>query len=140
MDKVDRLTRSRTMAAIRSRGNRSTEWRLRPYLIMSGIRGWKVQALELPGKPDFVFPKLRLAVFVDGCFWHGCSRCCRMPHSNIRYWREKIARNKRRDKENNKKLKVLGWKTLRIWEHSLKERPHHCIDLIRSKLVRVDIH
>ena len=136
MDKVDTLTRSRTMAAVRSRGNRSTEWRLRPFLVQAGIRGWNIQASGLPGKPDFVFWRQRLAVFVDGCFWHGCPKCCRMPQSNRKYWQEKISRNKIRDGQNINKLRTLGWKVLRLWEHELRGNPSSCIKKIRSEIER----
>jgi DNA mismatch endonuclease, patch repair protein len=132
MDKFDTLTRSRTMAAIRSKGNRSTEWRLRPYLIQAGLRGWKVQAINLPGKPDFIFLKERVAIFVDGCFWHGCPSCFRMPHSNKRYWQDKISKNMKRDKRNLRKLRALNWKVIRLREHQLKESPSDCINRIRT--------
>lgn len=132
MDKFDPLTRSRTMAAVRSTGNRSTEWRLRPYLIQAGLRGWKVQAFDLPGKPDFIFLKERVAIFVDGCFWHGCPSCFRMPQTNKKYWQDKITRNIKRDKQNLKKLRALNWKVIRLWEHQLKESPIDCINRIRT--------
>lgn len=132
MDKVDALTRSRTMAAVRSKGNRSTEWRLRPFLVKAGIRGWKVQALGLPGKPDFIFCKERIAVYVDGCFWHGCSKCCRLPQSNRKYWIAKITRNKKRDKENIRRIIALGWQAVRLWEHELKANPVACVKKIRA--------
>jgi DNA mismatch endonuclease (patch repair protein) len=134
MDKFDTLTRSRTMAAVRSKGNRSTEWRLRPYLIQAGLRGWKVQAINLPGKPDFIFLKERVAIFVDGCFWHGCPSCFRMPHSNKKYWQDKISKNMKRDKRNLRKLRALNWKVIRLREHQLKESPIDCINRIRTKI------
>jgi DNA mismatch endonuclease, patch repair protein len=124
------------MSAVRSKGNRSTEWRLRPYLVQAGLRGWKVQANDLPGKPDFIFLKERLAIFVDGCFWHGCPICYRMPHSNKRYWQNKIKNNKTRDKKNIKKLHELNWKVIRLWEHQLKKCPIVCIEIILSNLDR----
>jgi DNA mismatch endonuclease (patch repair protein) len=74
----------------------------------------------LPGKPDFIFPKQRLAVFVDGCFWHGCRWHCRMPKSRRNYWKPKIARNKKRDREVTRQLRRCGWKVFRVWEHALK--------------------
>ena len=132
MDKFDTLTRSRTMAAIRSKGNRSTEWRLRPYLIQAGLHGWKVQSINLPGKPDFIFLKERVAIFVDGCFWHGCPSCFRMPHSNKKYWQDKISKNMKRDKRNLRKLRALNWKVIRLREHQLKESPIDCINRIRT--------
>jgi len=134
MDNVDRFTRSRTMAAVNSKNNRSTEWRLRPFLVRAGLRGWKVQAIYLPGKPDFVFIKSRIAIFVDGCFWHGCPKCCRMPKSNKTYWRNKIKTNMIRDKNINKILHNMDWKVIRFWEHEIHNKPFFCINKIESKL------
>lgn len=109
------------MAAIRSRGNKATELKLISIFRAQGIKGWR-RCADLPGKPDFVFSGLHLAVFVDGCFWHGCRWHCRMPKSRAEYWKPKIARNKRRDLEIRKRLRSLGWRVVRIWEHSLKNQ------------------
>jgi len=73
-------------------------------------------------KPDFVFPKSKLAVFVDGCFWHGCPRHFIRPRGNAAFWRKKIAANKARDRLVNRTLRRQGWKVLRIWEHELVGR------------------
>jgi len=77
------------------------------------------------GKPDFVFPDQRLAVFVDGCFWHGCPLHGTNPATNREFWSEKITRNRQRDREVNRALRALGWRILRIWEHelTLKRQP-----------------
>ncbi len=74
----------------------------------------------MPGRPDFAFPARRVAVFVYGCFWHGCPRHGTLPKSNARFWREKIARNRERDREVNRELRRRGWRVLRIWEHELR--------------------
>jgi DNA mismatch endonuclease (patch repair protein) len=108
------------MSKIRSRGNRSTEKRLRACFISRGIKGWSVQAEDVLGKPDFIFPSVRLAIFVDGCFWHGCPRCARPPHSNKKYWREKVARNRIRDKQVSGSLRHAGWHVMRMWEHEVQ--------------------
>jgi len=108
------------MAAIHSTGNRTTELRLVSILRTHGITGWR-RRQPLPGKPDFVFRRERLAVFVDGCFWHGCRWHCRMPKSRCSYWESKIRRNKARDKAVRGMLQEAGWKVHRIWEHSLDE-------------------
>lgn len=84
----------------------------------TGITGWR-RRLPVHGKPDFVFPRERVAVFVDGCFWHGCPRHCRMPHSKRAYWRAKIEHNKARDKKTNLFLRLTGWFVIRLWEHDL---------------------
>src|SRR5713226_6452334 len=108
------------MSKIRSRGNRSTEKRLRACFVRRGIKGWTVQAEDVLGKPDFIFPFVRLAIFVDGCFWHGCSQCARPPHSNKKYWREKVARNRIRDKQVSGILRRAGWHVMRMWEHEVQ--------------------
>ena len=66
---------------------------------------------------DIVFPSARLAVFVDGCFWHGCPEHASWPKSNADFWREKIETNRSRDADTNQRLNALGWETVRIWEH-----------------------
>src|ERR1035437_146867 len=119
MDSDTPETRSRVMAQVRSKRNRSTEWRLRAALVRAGIRGWTLNAADLTGKPDFVFPLQRLVVFVDGCFWHGCPKCYRRPSSHTDYWDAKAARNRARDVKITARLKQDGWRVLRIWEHQL---------------------
>lgn len=111
--------RSRVMAAIKGRGNKATELRLIAIMRAAHLTGWRRNAL-LPGKPDFVFPRHKVAVFVDGCFWHGCPSHGRRPASNAEYWMAKIDRNRRRDREVARLLKARGWRILRIWEHALK--------------------
>lgn len=120
-DTVDKEVRSRIMSRIRARGNASTELRLRMMLVRAGISEWKMHDTELPGNPDFCFPEAQVAVFVDGCFWHGCPRCGHIPKSNREYWTKKIERNKDRDNINSLELRERGWRVLRIWEHELKD-------------------
>lgn len=118
-DVFSKRKRSQVMAAIRSKGNKLTELRLAAIFRAHSIKGWRRHQL-IPGRPDFLFMRQRIAVFVDGCFWHGCRWHCRMPKSRHEYWIPKIARNKQRDLEINKTLRKLGWRVCRIWEHSLK--------------------
>lgn len=108
-------TRSRTMSAIRGTGNASTEAALAARLRRAGLKGWR-RHLSLPGTPDFSWPAQRIAVFVDGCFWHGCPRCYSQPSHNRTFWREKLRRNRRRDRRVARELRALGWSVLRIWE------------------------
>jgi len=89
-------------------------------LVRAGISGWKMHARELPGNPDFCFPEAQVAVFVDGCFWHGCPRCGHIPKSNREYWTKKIDRNKDRDNRISLELRENGWQVVRIWEHELE--------------------
>jgi DNA mismatch endonuclease (patch repair protein) len=111
--------RSRVMAAVRSRGNRSTETALAVALRAAGITGWR-RHYPILGKPDFAFPRHRLAIFLDGCFWHGCPKCGEIPASNRSYWERKIGRNVERDRRHTKELRRRGWAVLRIWEHRLR--------------------
>ena len=115
------VVRSKTMAAIRGKNNRTTELCFRMALVRAGINGWETNAEDLVGKPDFFFRKKRMAVFIDGCFWHGCPKCGHFPKTRSSFWKTKILRNKERDKNNRRKLRRKGIKVVRIWEHSLKD-------------------
>jgi DNA mismatch endonuclease, patch repair protein len=117
-DVFTKAKRSEVMAAIRSTGNKATELKIISIFRARGITGWR-RNQKLPGKPDFVFKRGKIAVFVDGCFWHGCKRHCRLPQTNRHYWQEKIARNAMRDKETNHFPQRIGWRVCRVWEHSL---------------------
>ena len=114
-----REQRSYNMSRIRFQGNRTTELTLIELLRQRHITGWRRRS-ALFGKPDLVFSEAKVAVFVDGCFWHHCSRCNFKPASNRKYWSAKFARNQMRDKEVNRTLRLRGWRVLRIWEHELK--------------------
>src|SRR5437763_4097366 len=106
-DAISQAKRSQVMAAIRSRGNKATELKLASILRAAGITGWR-RHQPLPGRPDFVFRHERVAIFVDGCFWHGCRRHCRMPRDNRAYWQNKIDRNAVRDRATNTILATAG--------------------------------
>jgi len=110
--------RSELMSRIRSKGNKNTEVKLAALFRKNRITGWR-RNYKLFGKPDFVFRKERVAVFVDGCFWHGCPVHGRIPKSNKKFWREKISRNQKRDRKVLRTLRGLGWSVLRVWEHAL---------------------
>lgn len=116
MDKVSKKTRSRIMRAIKGK-HTTPELRLRKLLSAAGL---KYRLHYGKHKIDVAFPRLKVAVFVDGCFWHGCPKHFKMPKSNKKYWVPKLERNIKRDKETTKALKRTGWKVLRIWEHELK--------------------
>src|SRR5258708_1166968 len=106
------------MGRIRSRGNRSTELRFILLLRKYKITGWR-RGIRIHGRPDFIFLTARVAVFIDGDFWHGNPARFRLPKSNIDYWSRKIAGNKRRDRAVSRTLRESGWTVVRIWEHSL---------------------
>ena len=117
-DVFSKRKRAQVMAAIRSKGNKATELKLVSILRAHGIKGWR-RNQRLPGSPDFVFWRERLAVFVDGCFWHACPKHGRMPDSNRSFWSRKLKRNKQRDKVISKRLRIAGWRVIRLWAHDL---------------------
>lgn len=131
-DNMTKMQRSATMSKIRSKGNISTELKMVQLLKSNSIHGWR-RHQKLLGQPDFVFRDRKVAVFIDGCFWHGCPRCYIKPKSNIEYWSGKIVRNKARGKEVNRELRRLGWKVLRFWEHSFT-RPKEIISRLKTSL------
>ncbi len=110
--------RSRIMSRIRSKGNWTTEMRFIRMMRRYKISGWR-RGSKLPGKPDFLFPKSKLVVFIDGDFWHGNPRKFRLPKTNCEYWRTKIMNNRKRDKIIGRVLRRKGWRVLRIWESRL---------------------
>lgn len=120
-DTVTVAERSRIMSGVRSGGNKSTEVVLVKLMRQHGISGWR-RRVRLTGKPDFVFRTQKVAVFVDGCFWHGCPKHCRMPKRNQDYWRPKIAANRMRDALVTRTLRCGRWCVLRVWEHELVQR------------------
>jgi DNA mismatch endonuclease (patch repair protein) len=117
-DVFTKAKRSEVMSRIRSRGNKATEIALVKLLRRHKITGWR-RNQKIFGKPDFIFPKLKLAIFVDGCFWHGCPRHRTRPKGNRSFWKNKFARNQARDLLVTRALRRANWRVLRIWEHEL---------------------
>lgn len=113
--------RSEVMSKIRGKGNKATEVAMVKFFRANGISGWRRQ-YPITGKPDFAFPKLKIAVFVDGCFWHSCPKHAAKPKGNAEFWQAKLAANRKRDRSVNETLRDKGWIVLRIWEHELKNR------------------
>ena len=126
-------TTTKVMKAIKSKGNKTTEVKLANLLRLNRLNGWR-RGSKLPGRPDFIYPKHKLAVFVDGCFWHGCNTCFKLPATNREYWLAKIRNNKARDKRVTREISKVGWESLRIWEHQLEKRPNWVLRKIREKL------
>lgn len=118
------LSRSELMSKIRSSGNASTELAMVKLLRSSGLKGWR-RNYKLVGKPDFVWPREKLILFVDGCFWHGhdCKRNL-VPKRNAKAWADKISNNQSRDRKVTRELKNMGWKVVRVWECSLIKDPN----------------
>lgn len=111
------------------------ELRLRRVLHRAGLR-YRVHARPLPGvrrTADIVFPSARVAVFVDGCFWHGCPDHGTTPKSNTEFWREKIRRNVERDRDTRLQLEAAGWIGLQVWEH---DDPEGAASIIASLVAR----
>lgn len=129
---VDNLTpeqRSYMMSRNRST-NTAPELRIRRLTHSRGLR-YRTHVKSLPGRPDLAFPKAKVAVFVDGDYWHGW-RFPLWKHKLADYWRVKIERNRRRDTANFRRLRRQGWMVIRIWEHQVKEDAEGCIDRIEA--------
>ena len=124
--------RSEVMSKIRGKGNKSTEVLLAQIMRKNRITGWR-RNQPVFGKPDFVFRKQKVAIFVDGCFWHCCPEHSNIPKTNREFWEKKLLGNKERDKLVTKTLEEKGWKVLRIWEHELKF-PTEVVEKIRFLL------
>lgn len=136
-DVFDLAKRSEVMSRIRGKGNKTTELALIAAFRQAGITGWRRhvhcrvkdrrarfstvadKSPVLVIRPDFVFRTQRIAIFVDGCFWHQCPLHSKVPESNRAFWKQKLQRNVERDAESNKALKAEAWTVVRIWEHDL---------------------
>lgn len=132
-DVFTKAKRSEIMSRIRPSGNSSTELRLARLLRTARVTGWR-RHQRVPGNPDFLFRKQRLAVFVDGCFWHKCPKCYREPKTQTAFWVEKIVRNQERDRRSNLLLKKAGWTVIRIWECELKKNANRCVKRIIDRI------
>lgn len=118
--------RSEIMKKVKSKKNKSTELKLISFFKEKEIKGWR-RNYKLFGNPDFVFPKLRIVVFTDGCFWHGHNCRNTKPEENKEYWIKKIKKNRNRDAVVNEKLLEKNWKVIRIWECELKKKNRHLL-------------
>lgn len=127
--------RSDVMSRIRGTGNKDTELRLMQVFRANGITGWRRgcvirgqkaedrrQKKRFSVRPDFVFQKLKVAVFVDGCFWHGCPKHATWPRTRAAFWKAKIEGNRARDRLVTQELRNSGWRVIRIWEHELRRK------------------
>lgn len=120
-DVFSKAKRSEVMSRIRGSGNKATELALMRVFRNLDITGWR-RRQPVFGKPDFVFTRLRVAIFVDGCFWHGCPKHGTRPRNNVAFWRSKLAANKNRDRLVARVLRKTGWRVMRIWEHELTRK------------------
>lgn len=119
MDKVTKETRSAIMSKIRSRDTKM-ELAVRPVLEALGFTYHPEEGF-IPGAPDFAHLTQYIAIFLDGCFFHGCPLHYRAPQANREFWAKKIARNRQRDIEVTAKYVGMGWRVIRVWEHDLKD-------------------
>lgn len=118
------------MQAVKGEGT-SLEKRLWAMLAGMRLRGWKKNDRTLAGKPDVVFAKQQVALFIDGCFWHGCPHCQRkLPKTNRKYWKKKIERNIELAQIHDEQLRREGWTIVRIWEHEMQDKA-----LIRARIL-----
>ena len=133
-DVFTKAKRREVMSRIRGHGNKETEVAFAKLLRTAHITGWR-RKQKLFGKPDFVFRRARLAVFVDGCFWHSCPipKHASCPKTRRAWWANKLKRNQERDREVNRTLRRMGWRVLRVWEHELKH-PGPVIARVRRAL------
>ncbi len=140
MDDRSPAARSRTMAAVRS-SNTTPEREVRSALHRLGVRyrlGQQIAVGTRRVKPDLAFKGARVALFVDGCFWHGCPDHCRIPATNASYWTQKIRRNRERDTVIDSELEAAGWRVIRAWEHSTPASVARRVTLtLRSRPPRV---
>lgn len=132
-DVLTTAQRSYNMSHIRSKDT-GPEMRLRELLVSNGLGDFEMHPKEIPGRPDFYFAHRKAAIFVDGCFWHGCRECYQPPQSNAKFWKEKIKSNTVRDQKNNLELKRAGVAVIRISEHDLKSDPYSVITNIKSRI------
>lgn len=150
-DVFSKEKRSEVMSSIRSRGNKNTEIVFMDLLRRHRISGWRRHrkiSMGAPSfrksdarrqshvRPDFVFPTLKLAVFVDGCFWHSCPKHAASPASNTGFWNEKLEYNRRHDRYVTRMLRKNGWVVVRIWEHDLPST--RVVGRIRRAVIRCE--
>ena len=117
-DVFTKQKRSEVMSRIRGKGNKDTELVMIRILRKYHIVGWR-RNQHILGRPDFIFPKQKVALFVDGCFWHVCPKHFNLPKNNRAFWEQKLQTNQDRDKYVTKTLRQAQWKVVRVWEHEL---------------------
>ena len=126
MDTFSPEKRSEIMRRVKSTDT-SIEVKLRKELWRRGLRGWRIHPKHVLGHPDIVFRGRKIALFIDGCFWHGCPICRRTPRSGDDYWENKIAGNMARDRKYYGLLTSNGWLVIRLWEHEVKRDLAGCV-------------
>lgn len=134
MDRMSKEDRSELMSKVRSSGNLTTEVAMARIMRLHGISGWRRHLRLLSFRPDFVFRREKVVVFIDGCFWHACPEHGSRPKSNAEFWRSKLESNVARDRRADMELVDSGWKVVRFWEHSVKRHPSRCAEELEEIL------
>ena len=129
MDKISAQKRSEIMSKVRSQDSK-IEVAFRKKLWEQGFR-YRKNSKRYYGRPDIILPKYKTVIFIDSCFWHGCTTHCRMPKNNAEYWQNKITRNRERDDIVTMHYQKINWQVIRIWEHELESMDY---DIIKEKI------
>jgi DNA mismatch endonuclease Vsr len=129
MDVLTKKQRAYCMSQIRDKDTKP-ELLLRKLVSCAGIKGYRLNSNSIAGRPDMWFPRLRVAIFIDGCFWHGCSQCYIKPKNNADFWRRKKLINRKRDTVVTKLLQKNNIRVIRFWEHQICKTPISCFMLI----------
>jgi DNA mismatch endonuclease, patch repair protein len=132
MDKLTKKQRSECMSHIKGKDT-GLEMIFRISVRQLGIRGYRLYP-KIIGRPDMYFPKHKIAVFIDGCFWHGCPRCNSIPATNTGFWEKKIEKNRLRDKAVRIELRKLGIQMIRFWGHEIRRNPGRCAKKLCNSL------
>lgn len=121
---------SRIMSSIKDR-NTGPELAIRKALWNNGIKGYRLHWKNVPGRPDIAFPSKKIAIFINGCYWHRCPHCKPpIPKSNLRFWENKFEQNVARDKRNVEQLGRLNWNVLVLWECQIKRDTDMCLNKV----------
>lgn len=136
-DVFSKEQRSAVMKAVKSKNAKSTELKLIAFFKEKHITGWR-HSYQVKGHPDFVFLEKRIAIFVDGCFWHGHDCRNTRPSDNAEYWTKKRERNMQRDQEVTKRFEKRGWTVIRIWECALSKK--NLADTTSNLLSQLNLH
>jgi|SRR5215208_119583 len=123
-------------------GNRSRDTEpelcVRRALVAKGLKGYRVDWKKAPGRPDIAYVSQRVAVFINGCFWHRCPHCnLPIPKTNSKYWTAKFLRNVERDARKVKELTDRGWRVVELWECKTKSDLNGCVETVRRELARI---
>ena len=127
------IVTSKVMSANKGK-NTKPEMIFRKALWGIGIRGYRINWKKVPGRPDIAFPRKKLAIFINGCFWHRCEKCNpHYPKTNTEFWLNKFSKNKDRDKRKSDELKSLGWTVITIWECDIKNSLSTTVEMVKNK-------